>query len=302
MNTALKLGVVIPVGTDRHDNLLMVLDCLGEQTRLISSVVCVLDGPSVRAPSPQETMARGLQSVTVITEPKHEPGIEQPRNQGVRQLQRFRPDITHVAFLDSDILVEPTWHLELIKAYSVGDPHRIMVCPYDWLPRGHRRIMPELKNDPRWASFRRADPEAEHRADISAGLACFSGNLVWPIEDFMHCGGFWSEIHHGRCEDGELGLRAVSMDMPISFCPTARGWHLHHPVNTKLALERNARDVPKLNDRHPWVQGSGVFMVDRDGAAFDVFCSHCNNLIPTVDWWGHAESCNIPIEIPVQEA
>lgn len=136
--------------------------------------------------------------------------------------------------------------------------------------------------------------------DISAGLSCFSGNLVWPVDEFIRVGGFWSEIHHGRCEDGELGLRAVSMGVPISFAPRARGWHLWHRINTSLAKARNKRDVPMLNERHPWVEGAQVFLVDRDGAAFDVLCPGCSNMIPTIGWWRHSEECGVSSALPTE--
>jgi hypothetical protein len=43
-----------------------------------------------------------------------------------------------------------------------------------------------------------------------------------------------------------------------------------------------------LNARHPWVEQGAVFMVDRDGKAFDVECAICGCTVPTVEWWQHA--------------
>ncbi len=286
----MKLGVVIPVGTGRESNLAQALQALCDQHIPVAQILLVLDGALVSSPI--------VKDIDVLRVPKHFPGMEQPRNAGVRHL---RKDITHVAFLDSDIIVGPDWHEEIISAYELAISERVMVCPYEWLPRSSRNIMRELKNDPRWPQFRSTSPDQVFRGDISTGLACFSGNLVWPVDEFKRVGGFWSEIHHGRCEDGELGLRAVAMDVPISFCSTARGWHLWHPENTDLKEERNERDVPMLNARHPWVQGAGVFLVDRDGAAFDVLCSGCDESIPTIQWWEHATECEVPFELKSEE-
>lgn len=266
---------------------------LAEQATPVAEVVLVLDGHRELA---LEALEQPGSICRYFALPKHEPGMEQPRNVGVRKLGE---GVTHVAFLDSDILVGPDWHDEILAAYAAGSEDRIMVCPYDWLPDGFRQIIGDHRNDPRWEMFNQSGPERVYENDLSAGLACFSGNLVWPISEFTRVGGFWSEIHHGRCEDGELGLRAVAMGVGISFAAKARGWHLAHPVNMELALERNARDVPMLNARHPWVQGSEVFVVNRDGKAFDATCPNCHLLIPTIGWWDHAARCGGDLAIPV---
>jgi hypothetical protein len=108
------------------------------------------------------------------------------------------------------------------------------------------------------------------------------------VKEFYRVGGFWNELYHGRCEDGELGLRATAMGVPISFAPRARGWHLHHPVNTELIEARNTRDVPMLRVRHPWVEGNDIFVVDEDGKRFDVKCHHCGEVVNTNKWWEHS--------------
>jgi len=107
----------------------------------------------------------------------------------------------------------------------------------------------------------------------------------------MRIGGFWNELHHGRCEDGELGLRAVAMGVAISFQSKARGWHVAHDTNNSLIQKRNDRDVPMINSRHPWVQGNGLFVVDEDGKRFNVRCPNCKESMNTLLWWEHAEKC-----------
>lgn len=283
----MRLGVVIPVGEGREENLTAVLRCLEHQTVRPACIVVVQDGFGLDAAvvSPP-TIFVGI--------PKHEPGREQPRNIGVRVLREQLPDVTHVWFLDSDVMVGPRCIEALHHAIAAGPQGRVLIGPYDWLSAGIRPIpgadIPSIRNDPRWAAFDANPPDRVISGDLSAGLACFSGNLVWPVDEFMRVGGFWSEIHHGRCEDGELGLRAVAMGVPMSYVADARGWHLWHKVAHHAVLERNARDVPMLNARHPWLQGAGVFVVDRDGKAFDVHC-RCGQSVPTLGWWEHARLC-----------
>lgn len=284
------IGVVIPVGPGRQENLTAVLRCLTHQSQGgAEGVVVVQDG--------FDSGADWSGPIVTLACAKHAPGREQPRNVGVRALHARWPQVTHVWFLDSDVCVGPRCLEQLKKALEVGEQDRIVVAPYDWLSAGERptpgaEYQPR-RNDPRWPSFDRYPPQEALAGDLAAGLACFSGNLLWPIEDFIRVGGFWSELHHGRCEDGELGLRAVAMGVPISFAAGARGWHLWHRVNTGLALARNARDVPLINARHPWVNGAGVLMVDRDGKAFDVICSKCGEQVPTISWWAHADCCGV---------
>jgi GT2 family glycosyltransferase len=286
-----RFGVVIPVGAGRAENLALVLNSLNVQTVKPEVVVLVCDGPGAYLElEPKEGFDL---PISVIHAPKHEPGMEQPRNIGVRELEKF--GCTHAWFLDTDVIIGEDALEQIFGAYvaseNQGERAEIVVAPYDWMPPGARAPMPSLQNDPRWPSFDRYAFYEVIRGDLAAGLACFSGNLVWPIEEFKRVGGFWSELHHGRCEDGELGLRAVRMGIGITFQRTARGWHLWHPINEKLTEERNARDVPMLNDRHPWVQGEGVFVVEEDGARFDVNCPNCNQTFKTVEIFAHQAGC-----------
>lgn len=284
----MKLVVVMPATHGREGNVEQALKALAAQQDVTPPwTILIDDGGEL------DTNGRwGRSEVVRVT--KHEPGKEQPRNVGVRYAEMY--GATHVWFVDSDVVVVPEAMGEILRCLS-ENPHRVLICPYDWLGPGLR---PEdqadfwlrargSRNDPRWAMF---DERAHETVldDLSVGLGCFSGNLVWPIEEFKRVGGFWSEIHHGRCEDGELGLRAVSMQVPLGFCAGARGFHLHHPVNHELIVERNRRDVPMLNDRHPWVERGAVYLSDRDGAAFDVKCA-CGEMVPTGAWWEHAAAC-----------
>lgn len=283
------IGVVIPVGPDRLENLRAVLGCLdGQLLTQPPPVVVVTDGfglPSEAAPYAGE--------LRIVEIAKHAPGMEQPRNVGVRALMGWKPDATHAWFLDSDVIVGDDCLLHLELALNRGPHDRTLVAPYEWMPAGARVPMPSLFNDPRWAMFRQSPPDRVYHGDLSAGLACFSGNLLWSIAEFTRVGGYWSEIHHGRCEDGELGLRAVAMGVGISMAPAARGWHLWHPRDEQLIFDRNARDVPMLNARHPWLQAGGVTVVEREGRRFEVRCPVCELSVNTGEWWGHAAGCGV---------
>lgn len=277
----MKIAAVIPAGPGREPNLRRVLKSLEKQTRRHDLIVVVEDGFVWSFDCEVETV--------VCSVPRHEPGMEQPRNIGVRTALTYDPDIDFVHFVDTDVILAPTAveALATTIADSTDEPG-VVICPYDWMPLGVDEPMLDLRNDPRWAMFNERSHEGTIYSDLSVGLGCFSGNLLWSTEEFERVGGFWNELHHGRCEDGELGLRAVAMDVGIAMCPEARGWHMAHDINGQLIERRNERDVPMLNDRHPWVERGGVFLVDRDGAAFDVRCGYCNETVPTGGWWEHA--------------
>lgn len=284
-----KFAVVIPVGAGRRENLEMVLECLVRQTFGPEGVVIVCDGEDAWI----DARSQFTLPTIVVQAPKHEPGMEQPRNIGVRIAERHF-DFTHVAFLDSDIIFKDDLLERYLNAIVFGGREGIYYGPYEWLSPGDREIDEEFYNDPRWAMFREEgdDPRRRFTGDLSKGLGCFSGNLVWNVEDFKRTGGFWDEIHHGRCEDGELGLRAVAMGVPIGLVPAARGYHLDHKRNWRLIEQRNVRDVPMLNARHPWVEGrcacgaakeehstptcdkfeAALFVVDEDGKRFNARC------------------------------
>lgn len=266
----MNFGVVIPFAPGREENLSAVMGCLAHQTLKPRLVVIVYDGATsgedIKLELPES--ARDLE-VAVIPTPKHRPGFVQPRNKGVHLIEQKFPEISHVAFLDSDIIVHPDWLAQYEAAINNGGAGGIYYGPYDWLPPGVREVDPALRNDPRTEMFlaeqRDRDETSKVRryvSDLSKGLGCFSGNLVWNVADFAKVGGFWNELHAGRCEDGELGLRATAMGIPIGLVPEARGWHLWHggaPAPTAewtaRAVAMNEIDVPKLNNRHPWVEG-----------------------------------------------
>lgn len=283
----MKTAAVIPVGAGRRENLLACLFSIRAAVHQPDVIVVVCDGEV-------GIEDQDLAGCYIVRPKKHEPGREQPRNRGVRAVQEIdtlgADPFTHVWFLDSDILVADDCYAAYLHAMMANPTDRVLVGPYEWLPTGVRETHPEMKNDGRWASFEEHAPDEVITEDLSAGLACFGGNLIWPIEDFVRIGGFWDALYHGRCEDGELGLRAVACGIGISLVAGARGYHLDHPVNHELKLERNERDVPMLNARHPWVQGEGLFVVEEDGKRFNAACS-CGWTGNTAEVWAHRASC-----------
>lgn len=286
----MKTAAVIPVGGGREENVAAVLRSLKSQKRKHDLVVVVHDGSDL-----PRVKDGGLPLIQLWT-PKHEPGDEQPRNIGVRAALNYDPEITHVHFVDSDVILHPFALDALAQTVRWWKPG-IVIAPYDWLPPGVREPTWELRNDPRWEMFDLRHMEGPITNDLSVGLGCFSGNLLWDAEEFQRVGGFWAELYHGRCEDGELGLRAVAMDVSIAMCPGARGWHLDHPRSLEVIEARNARDVPMLNERHPWVQGGGLFVADRDGKSFDVHCKYCGADVPTGLWWSHCAQADHDMQI-----
>lgn len=295
----MKVGVVIPVGPGRRENLEQCMRSLVQGTVKPAIIVLVCDGPEAHIDIDPTTVPV---PVAILDTPKHQPGMPQPRNVGVQSLLKVQadersgiPEITHVWFLDTDIIVAEDALEHYYKAMAANDEPRILVGPYDWLHPGERTPLPDLKNDPRWVSFNDAQPWDVERENLAAGLACFSGNLVWPLDLFKKVGGFWDEMYHGRCEDGELGLRAVSMGIGVSFVSKARGWHLHHDFDPTVVSARNARDVPMINARHPWKElgegGDELFVVDEDGKRFNVRCGHCKQEFNSALIWAHREEC-----------
>lgn len=273
------VSCVIPVGGGREDNLVRCLTSLeNQEDGGVDEIVLVYDGcEPVNWPY-----------VKHVCLTKHQPGLEQPRNEGVWTTSD-RAD--YVWFVDSDLVFASD---AFVKIREFATPGGITIGPYDWLPPGITEPTPDLYSDPRWPMFhedRWQDPSYESRGELNVGLACFSGNLLWDVKEFERIGGFWNDIHHARCEDGELGLRAVAEGVPIKVAATARGYHVDHPRNVEYAMRCNERDVPMLNARHPWVQGEGLFVVERDGKRFDQLCPACGQLINTGEYWAHRETC-----------
>lgn len=334
MTEAPEFAVVMPIGPGRRENVDAAISALNAQEYRPKLLVLVCDGEDAWLnPS---TVFTSMPS-RILHLPKHHPGGEQPRNAGVREVDKMRHEfeemygsISHIWFLDSDIITQPDCLARYVEEMERGGQEGVYIGPYDWLPPGTREIDLDLRNDPdgvappgRWGLFEEHEPGTRYVEDLSKGLACFSGNLVWQIDDFICVGGFWNDLHHGRCEDGELGIRAVAMGIPIGVAVGARGWHLHHDRNFPWIIAANERDVPMLNERHPWMErrctcrhenvqhglvgeeylgpcsqcdcqgfNPSVFMVEEDGKRFDCACPRgCGWTGNTALIWTHITEC-----------
>lgn len=277
-----RIGVVIPAVEGRLDNLRLCLAYLADQTHPIEHLVIVCDGWSLDVNDIDAQLMP-----TIVSIPKHEPGREQPRNVGARFLF---DTCTHVWFVDSDVIMCDN-ALELYIEALAHNPNGLIYGPYDWMAPGERLIKWDLQNDPRWEMFRSFEIDQVETNSLGVALGCFSGNLVWNLDEFKRVGGFWNELHAGRCEDGELGIRACAMGVPMSIQRKARGWHVHHPINSAAITKKNSRDVPMINERHPYIQEQGIIVADRDGKRFEQICEICGNPINTLEYWGHVDKC-----------
>ena len=285
-----RVGVVVPCGPGRGDNIHKTVAAIGAQTVKPHDVIVVFDGQEAVVDLPD--FARGH----VI--PRHVPGSELYYNVGARNLD---PTCEAVWFLDSDILTTPVALEELLKLWRPG---RIVCGAYDWLPPDVREPDPSLRNDPRWDKLDEPkwdDPGFAETDHLNVGLACLSGNLLWDLAEFKRLGGFWNELRRGY--DGELGLRAVAAGIPITFARRARGWHLWHPVDGMLIAEQNARDIPMIDRRHPWcpwLLAPGTITapgIDPEappemlGAHFWTTCPQCLRSLDTTEYWAHVDWC-----------
>lgn len=286
MDSSFRVGCVIPTAENRLENLELVLQSLAEQIYQPEHVVVVCDGFSI-----EEDQRRP--EVTYVSTSKHEPGMIQPRNIGVRTLEVLGgAKCNYVWFLDSDCLTVPNTLAEYHYAFNEAPAiDRIFIGPYEWMG-GSRVVEPTLKNDMRWDMFDRYGRRTTFIGHLGVALGNFSGNLVWPINEFKRVGGFWNMLHHGRCEDGELGIRACAMNVPMCLVKDARAFHMQHEVNTASVVARNERDVPMINERHPYVEGEGLVVVDQDGKRFNYQCPYCGEEINTAEIWSHDSKCN----------
>jgi hypothetical protein len=290
-----KLGVVMPVSAGRRDNVELALEHLGRSTgiaeheRLVITVVC--DGADAWEECKSLSPPPGTR-LDVVGMNKHTPGHEPPRNFGLRTLTEMLPVIEWVWFLDSDVIVEPGALEAFRDALDGREPDGVLCGPYDWGEPGLRELVPRGNpriaiDDYRWAMFDEHGPEEKLRHHLGAALANFSGNLVWPVKEFQRTGGFHINLSAGRVDDGEYGVRAAVNGLATSFVAQARGLHVAHPVNMEWVLATNTREVPLINEWHPYIEQLGVIPVHEDGIRLNMICQECGEEINTLAIWDH---------------
>lgn len=282
----MKVGVVIPSIENRLPNLTRVLEALNEGTVKPEVVIPVCDGWIPKMDILDNDYDYPIIPMTVE---KHQPGKEQPRNTGVRFLDD-NTDCDYVWFLDSDVVPATNALAEYKRAFYNTPMPRVLVGPYDFLDPGQEPDV-SVKQDMRWAMFEEHSPEDTHIGKLNVGLGTFGGNIMFPIEVFKKTGGYWKDLHMGRCEDGELGIRLTVMNIPIGLVAPARGYHIWHEINLPEVLKKNERDVPMINERHPWIESQGVMVADEDGKRFEIICDRCGEQINTLLMWEHEGTC-----------
>jgi GT2 family glycosyltransferase len=244
------VAAIIPLGPGRLDNLVLVAEALGAQTRRPNVKVVICDGHEAHlSEKERKRIAALLGGFSIFIEaPKFERGYQMTRNIGVKFLHDAGMETDFLWFVDSDILMSPT-ALEHLMDTALSSPTGIVAAPYEWLPPGVRVPTPGLRNSPIWQGVA-AYGFGPHKHSRRAALLNLSGNLLYNWNDFWRIGGFHSELKRG--EDGELGLRAACYGIPTTFDLKARGYHLHHPVDAAAVLRATDIDYPKIQAWHPW--------------------------------------------------
>lgn len=279
------ISIVIPTVQTRKENLAKVVEGIRQidkdyyrKTRRrnpIKNVVIVRDGWKSNAGTYECT--GGLSFFTMNLK-KHEPGDTQPRNIGVYHLVNtlYIRRTQYVWFLDSDVI--PT--TEALKAYVNAIEEHPEVDVFFGLYNPNN-----ASHDERSAMFETQLPPEQY--NLNYALACWAGNLMWKIKSFTEVGGFHADLHMGRCEDGELGLRASSLGKIMMPVKGADLYHIPHASNYNDKIEKNKRDVPLIQKWHPWVQEQGLIVSSKDGARFDRVCSTCGEEINSIEWYEH---------------
>lgn len=239
------VAAVVPVADNRIINIKRTLRLLRKTD--VEQIVLVLDGWESTAVELMdgETDDR----VRCLSIPKFGGG-GYPRNVGVDHLD---PGTTHVWFVDSDAIWDPTADpvTAFRDAYQGCD--RIMVGQCLWGAPGEDQFWGRCERDEFRMQFDHYTSQDVFFYDAGAALACITVNLVWPVHMFNKVGGFRTDLI--RTEDGELGLRAAEHGIGVSFVKDSQVFHVWHERNLPFILERNAIEVPLLDEMHPWVKG-----------------------------------------------
>jgi hypothetical protein len=295
----MNIGVVIPVGPGRRSNVDRVLDSLYGQVGLSRDklpVILVCDGEQAFVECSAIKGPRRRLAVRTVGMDKHTLGKPPPRNVGVEVLRGAFPDVSWVWFVDSDVEMEPAAYCAFREAIEIDEAPRVLCGQYDWRAPDGGVGMAEYRAD----MFSEYSPAETLRYHLGAALANFSGNLVWPIEEFERVGGFHSNLTAGRVDDGELGVRASVHGVGTSFVRDAIGHHIWHPVDTQRTAEINAREVPLINEWYPFIQQQGIILKPEDGVRLEMLCSECGETVNTLKMWGHVlghrgDACFIPL-------
>jgi len=258
----MRLSVIIPVASDRLENLRLVLTSLTCQTFKDFEVIVINDGGGVDI----ERLIRRFHGLDLhyVRIPKFVPGVGiQPRNVGA---QLARHDF--YVFADSDVILRSDV-LELYVEDLNLNSNRIIAGIYHWLTPMHittsdveqrfddiiaEKLPPRkisippthsICRDYRMATFNAVEPhEVFHTREMLLGA--FSGNICWPKDIFWDTGGFWNELSAGLVEDGASGLAAYFAGHSISFDRRIIGGHLYHPRNLAFIIKQSQVEVERF--------------------------------------------------------
>ncbi len=194
------VGVVVPCRNERH-TLGACLAAIRAQTHPVRRVVVVdngsTDGSPAIARQHADLVLTGIGTVAAL------------RNAGAAAL----PDVDVLAFVDADVVLDPTWTERALRALDRAD----LV--------GARSLAPA---DASWVARRWADIESRTaRATSSA----WSQHLALRAETFAAIGGFDAQLRTG--EDADLSRRVRQAGAAVAL--DDRLVAVHHGFPTTLA-------------------------------------------------------------------
>lgn len=258
------ITVIIPT-YNRADNMALVLASLDCQTKNPDEVIVVDDGGSDRTLEVVSQYTKRL-NIRYIWHPHAGFQAGLSRNEGARLA---RGD--SLLFIDSDVLLNPkalVHYSNLVEA----NPTAVIAGRYDWLPpmmisaedvytRWHSIVQSEL---PAWTlagapdGIVGIDPRAHTVSRFTSEvvtegycLALFSGNIIYPKEQYWDLGGFdEAMVGHGG-EDCELAMRAQEHAQPVIFNELVVGYHVYHPRNqaqNEIEVARNIAYIRTIHD------------------------------------------------------
>lgn len=144
----------------------------------------------------------------------------------------------YVAFLNSDMRVDPGWLVGLVEALE-GDPKS--VCSSSKILNWDGRLMDFGGTLLSFLGHARADgyhdPDLTAYDDVTHILAPCGGAMLIDRQVFVDAGGF-DEDYDAYFEDVDLGWRLWIMGYRVAFAPRSVCYHVHFGSSSSLKPER----------------------------------------------------------------
>ena len=213
----MRIGFAIPT-YNRADNLRLVLHGLELQTSQGFDVVVCDHG------STDDTLeVTRLFDVSYcrLERTAYDPGAA--RNTAVQSLS---VEVTHIWFLDSDVILNPEAVEHAVTKHLTASPEVIITGRYDWLKKGVRQPPFEGLGI---ADQRQRTAGWDCNKVVKCSGAALTGNLVIPVDAFEMTGGFDPNLAGSRSEDCEMGFNMRSKGLTMVMCEGIIGYHLAHP-------------------------------------------------------------------------